>query len=140
LHMPPLRERADDIPLLLNFFLEQSIKRLGRPPMHFSKDALKTLTAYSWPGNIRELENEVERAVALATTDMIMVDDLRDSIRNEQSGSLRIENASSLKETECNLILKTLETTGGNRSEAARIIGLSREGLRKKMKRYGLVE
>ena len=140
LHMPPLRDRAEDIPLLLNSFLVESTRRLGRPPMHFSKDALETLAAYPWPGNIRELENEVERAVALAANHTITVDDLRDHVRSSRPKASPAGNAASLKETEHNLIRRTLDATGGNRSEAARVMGLSREGLRKKMKRYGLAD
>lgn len=137
-HLPPLRERPDDIPLLLNYFLEQSVKRLGRPPMHFAKETLKMLAAYYWPGNIRELENEVERAVALAATDTITPEDLRNHVRETPVADMAAEHAPSLKETECRLILETIAATNGNRSAAARRMGMSREGLRKKMKRYGI--
>lgn len=139
LHMPSLRDRAEDIPVLLNYFLEQSIKRLGRPPIRFSQEAIELLTGYSWPGNVRELENEIERAVALAATDMITVDDLRASLRlSRKASGGNVEEPPSLKTAEYGLILKTLDLTKGNRSEAARLLCLSREGLRKKMKRYGM--
>ncbi|MDQ5986878.1 MAG: Regulatory protein AtoC [Syntrophus sp. SKADARSKE-3] len=139
LHIPPLRDRAEDIPVLLNYFLEQSIKRLGRPPIRFSKEAIELLTGYSWPGNVRELENEIERAVALAASDMIDVDDLRASLRlSKKVSEGNVEEPASLKTAEYGLILKTLDLTKGNRSEAARLLCLSREGLRKKMKRYGM--
>lgn len=136
LHLPALRDRSDDIPLLLNYFLEQSVKRLGRPPMQFAKETVKELSAYSWPGNIRELENEVERAVALSTTGAIAPEDLRDHVRIRPDAV----PAASLKDSEHDLILKTIKATKGNRSEAAKLMGMSREGLRKKMKRYGIVE
>ena len=142
LHMPALRERPEDIPLLANFFLEQSCKRLGRQPMRFSQDVVRRMTTYDWPGNVRELENEVERAVALAATDTIGVDDLRETVREAQV-AVRQKAAgptASLQDAEHQLILRTLDMTGGNRSEAARLLSLSREGLRKKMKRYGLTD
>ncbi len=140
LHIPALRERADDIPLLLNYFLEQSIKRLGRPPMHLAKETLKILTAYSWPGNIRELENEMERAVALCATDTITPEDLRDHVRGTPLTNKAAVPTPALKETEHDLILKTLAATKGNRSQAAKNMGMSREGLRKKMQRHGISE
>jgi len=140
LHLPALRERSEDIPLLLNYFLEQSVKRLGRPPMRLARETVKELTAYSWPGNIRELENEVERAVALAATDTIMPEDLRDHVRSRSTGASAAVGLPSLKDTERDLILKTIRATNGNRSEAAKQIGMSREGLRKKMKRYDLAD
>jgi len=136
LPLPALRERSEDIPLLLNYFLEQSVRRLGRPPMRFAKETVKELSAYSWPGNIRELENEVERAVALSTSDTISPEDLRDHVRSKPV----VVPVPSLKDTEHDLILKTIKTTNGNRSEAAKRMGMSREGLRKKMKRYGIAE
>jgi DNA-binding NtrC family response regulator len=134
LRLPSLRDRSDDIPLLLNYFLEQSVKRLGRPPMRFAKETVKELSAYEWPGNIRELENEVERAVALSTADTITPEDLRDHVRSKPAAV----RTPSLKDTERDLILKNIKATNGNRSEAAKRMGMSREGLRKKMKRYAI--
>ncbi len=138
LHIPPLRERKDDIPLLTNFFLEQYIRKLGREKMQFAPEAIDRFTAYPWPGNVRELENEVERAVVLSVTDTITVDHLSETLRKlggaEQTGKVPV----SMKDTEKDLIRRTLQITGGNKAKAARILGLSREGLRKKMNRYGL--
>ncbi len=128
LHMPSLRERTDDIPLLLNYFLEQSIKRLGRPPMRLAKETLKILTAYAWPGNI------------LATTDTITPDDLRDHVRGTLITNQAVVPTPALKETEHDLILKTIAATNGNRSAAAKLLGMSREGLRKKMQRHGIAQ
>ena len=140
LHMPSLRERPEDIPVLAHFFLEQSCRRLGRPPMRLSQDVVRRMTAYDWPGNVRELENEVERAVALAATDVIGLADLRETVNGAKKEAKRktAGPSASLQDAECQLILKTLDMAEGNRSEAARLLSLSREGLRKKMKRYGL--
>ncbi|MEE9914122.1 MAG: sigma-54 dependent transcriptional regulator [Deltaproteobacteria bacterium] len=137
LHLPPLRERSEDIPLLMNYFLEQSIKRLGKAPKRFARETVQELSAYDWPGNIRELENEVERAVALSARDVITPEDLRDQVRKKPP-AVAPGSARSLKDAEHDLIVKTLKATGGNRSEAAKRMGMSREGLRKKMKRYGM--
>lgn len=136
LHIPPLRDRKDDIPLLVNFFLEQSARRLNRNKVLFSREAMELLNKYSWPGNVRELENEVERAVALAYSDTIHVDELSESTRKSDSDKTSSRKLLSAKDTEEALIEKTLQDTGGNRSKAARMLGFSREGLRKKMKRY----
>lgn len=138
LYLPPLRERKEDIPLLLNYFLEHCSRKLGRPLMQFSPDAIELLMQYHWPGNVRELENEVERAVALAVTDIISVRDLSEDIRNlSQCNAKGFPNA-TIRESEKILLQQSLESAGGNKSEAARLLGLSREGLRKKLKRYGL--
>jgi transcriptional regulator with GAF, ATPase, and Fis domain len=138
LHLPPLRDRKDDIPLLANSFLEQYVRRFGRGKMYFAPEVIGRFMAYPWPGNVRELENEVERAVVLSYLDAIIVDDLSESLKKidrvEESGNRPV----SMKETEMALIRRTLQITGRNKTKAARMLGLSREGLRKKMRRYGL--
>jgi transcriptional regulator with PAS, ATPase and Fis domain len=136
IHIPPLRERKEDIPLFLNFFIKHYAKKLGRPDMRLSLDAIAALSGYHWPGNVRELENEVERAVALAFTDVITVNDLSSSIKGNSLSENREARPVSINEAEEILIGKTLKETGGNKSEAARRLGLSREGLRKKLKRF----
>ena len=134
LHMPPLRERKDDIPLLCNYFLEQCTGRLGKSKMRYSAEAADILRKYNWPGNVRELENEVERAVALCASDVIGVHDLSDELRG---ASFPVPSA-TVSDTEKTLIVQTLAESRGNKSKAARSLGISREGLRKKMKRLGL--
>ena len=138
LHIPPLRERKDDIPLLAGFFLEQCTKKLDRQKMRFSPDVIRWFKAYPWPGNVRELENEVERAVALSYADTITTENLSEGLRRFAVAEKPGKTISSLKDAERHLIKTTLEATQGNKSEAARMLGLSREGLRKKMKRYRL--
>lgn len=138
LHLPPLRERKEDIPLLLNYFLEHCSRKLCRPLMQFSPDVIELLMQHHWPGNVRELENEVERAVALAAMDIISVRDVSEDIRNlSQCNAVEFPN-STIRESEKILLQQSLKKAGGNKSEAARLLGLSREGLRKKLKRYGL--
>ncbi|RJQ58067.1 MAG: sigma-54-dependent Fis family transcriptional regulator [Desulfobacteraceae bacterium] len=135
LHIPPLRERKEDIRLLASHFLLEAARRLGRDPMRISKEAMEKLTAYAWPGNVRELRNEIERAVILTPSQEITVDDLTEGLRaHGQEGPS--EAGSSVRDNEKELIRKTLSDTGGNKSMAARLLGISREGLRKKMIRY----
>ncbi len=141
LDLPPLRERRDDIPLLAENFLAGFSRNMGRGRMLFSHRAREALMAYSWPGNIRELENEVERAVALAYTDTIHVEDLSGEVRNAlsappppaEAGFVRAE-VGRLKELEREAIEACLAECGGNRTRAARMLGISRESLRRKLK------
>jgi DNA-binding NtrC family response regulator len=137
---PPLRERRDDIPLLLVEFLKLSAAAVGRSSLYFDPELLVQLTGYPWPGNVRQLKNEVDRAVALACTDSVTLGDLSEEVRNFFSSRQvsKAVNAASLKENEIQIIRNILQETGGNRSEAARCLGLSREGLRKKLKRYAI--
>ena len=137
LHIPPLRERREDIRLLASHFLLEAVRRFGRDQMIFSPQAMEKLMAYSWPGNVRELRNEVERAVILAPSREISPDDLSQEVRADRSAGPS-EAGLSVRANEKELIRKALADSGGNRSEAARLLGISREGLRKKMKRYGI--
>jgi transcriptional regulator with GAF, ATPase, and Fis domain len=137
-HIPPLRERKEDIALLLNYFIDQCVKKFGKPPMRFSKEAAGLFMEYSWPGNVRELENEIERAVALSTSEIIGVYDISEEIR-KSAEQVPSTSGQTDAESERQIIQQTLAGTGGNKSEAARQLGLSREGLRKKMKRCGLI-
>ncbi len=138
-NMPPLRERKDDIVLLANFFLEQYSKKFGRRGIHLENDAIDLFKKYPWPGNVRELENEIERAVALSISDTITVSDLSQELEIfHHSGRPSMGFNSSVKEEEKRLIRNALKDSGGNKTSAAKKLGLSREGLRKKMKRFGL--
>ncbi len=143
IHIPPLRERRDDIILLLNNFLKIYSQKYGRSNMRFSEDALKILKKYHWPGNVRELENEVERLVALAPHDEIRPEDIsEDIIQGLHYSDLSLKSTSktpcSIAEMEKRLIIDTLKYTNNNKTEAAKILGITREGLRKKMHRYGI--
>ena len=142
LNLPPLRERIDDIPLLAENFLVTFSRNMGRGRLSFSKRAREALMGYSWPGNIRELENEVERAVALAYTDTIHFEDLSRDVRHAtvRSGGPQAVDAEEhrpvvgrLKELEREAIEACLAECNGNRTRAARILGISRESLRRKL-------
>lgn len=139
IHIPPLRDRKEDIPLLLNYFLEQCTAKFGRPKMRFSPEVVEVLKGYNWPGNVRELENEVERAMALAVSDTILPDDLSSEIlRSRGNNGEQRTSSGTVVDAEKALIERTLAETGWNKSRASQILGISREGLRKKMNRYGL--
>ncbi|NNE07043.1 MAG: sigma 54-interacting transcriptional regulator [Gemmatimonadetes bacterium] len=147
LSLPPLRERASDIPLLADTFLEAFRQKIGRDEMRFAPAVYAALEAYDWPGNVRELEKAVQRATLLAPTAIISVDSLPAEVRaGAASGSAPAtssgRNAKSLKEEveelERRRVAEALLETNGNRSAAARVLGLSIRGLRNKIKRYEL--
>lgn len=136
LRIPPLRERRDDIDLIARNFLEKWARSCGRPPMRFAKEVTEQLRCYPWPGNVRELENEVERAVALAYSDTVTITDLSEAVQQCRKGGLGGE--SLLKNAEKELIERALLESSGNKTQAAERLGMSREGLRKKLKRLGM--
>jgi DNA-binding NtrC family response regulator len=140
LHVPPLRERAFDIPLLVEHFIAKVAVAAGRPPLDVSQEALAVLTAYSWPGNVRELENAIERAVALAEGARLTPEDLPQRIRASGGAAAIIarsrEQRLTVRELEREFILQTLRETGGNKSRAAELLGLDRKTLHRKLNEY----
>ncbi len=146
IHIPPLRQRHSDIAVLATHFLSEKEKKIGRVLQGFHPDALKLLQRYDWPGNVRELENEIERIVTLAD-DGESIDEghLSPHIMDEYSSgsdeTLFLENIrDAVDRLEKRMILKALAECKGNKSQVARILGLSRLGLQKKMKRLNLAE
>jgi transcriptional regulator with GAF, ATPase, and Fis domain len=140
LRLPPLRNRPHDIRLLAEHFLRTAAVRFGRPVPRLTEDCRTALTAYSFPGNVRELESEMARLVALATAEVPCgADLLTDRIRKRSNGLASAQGAPvapmSLQEMERQLIASVLQHTGGNRTQAAEILGISREGLRTKLQR-----
>ena len=141
--LPPLRHRKEDIPLLVEHFLKKTAKKLHRPMFHVSPRAMDLLVRFDWPGNIRQLENEIERAVILAGSGrQIREEHLSLNITNELDQDWNDRSKGSIKDMvqqlESRLIKEALVKTGGNRSKAARILGLTRQGLINKINRYGL--
>jgi len=134
-HLPPLRERREDIPLLANYFLRQHATRYQKRVVGFEDAAVRALLACPWPGNVRELDHVVERAVLLAQGDTVLASDL--SLRAAREGISRLEEM-SLEDVERTLIRKALERFAGNVSEAAKFLGLSRSGLYRRLQKYGL--
>lgn len=142
--LPPLRERAEDIPALVDYFLAKFSTRRGAPPVsHFSDAALELLKAYFWPGNLRELEHTIERAVALATSQIIHPEDLmignvtQRPVARSQTPALPSARA-SLDEMERLHILRVLEQSNYNKSRAAKVLGIDRATLYRKAERYGI--
>ena len=140
--IPPLRERKEDIPLLAAHFLETRAARLDRPLARLTPAALETLMQYDWPGNVRELENEIERASTLAGNDTVITPDyLSERIKSSADiNGIGDAGAASLKEAtarvERQMVVAALRKSGGNRSQAARELGLTRQGLLNKISRY----
>ncbi|MEQ1503034.1 MAG: sigma-54 dependent transcriptional regulator [Myxococcota bacterium] len=145
IHLPPLRERVDDIPLLVEHFLRRFDARLGKHVARVAPDALAALLEYGWPGNIRELENLMERAVLLAEGDTIGLADLP-GLRGPSGPPSEELDELDLKEyvrvhtarLERARIQRVLEAEDGNVTRAARRLGISRKSLQTKMKEYGL--
>ena len=142
IHLPPVRERKEDIPALANHFLSLYREKNKKEIKEISPKALDLLIRHDWPGNIRELENCLERAVIVARGELLAPADLPPAIQNLPAGKEDAEipfpAGISLQEAEKALILKTLEDAGGNRSRAAEILGINRRTLQMKLKEYGM--
>jgi len=148
--VPPLREHAEDIPALSNYFLEEFARAYGRKPKHFSESAMEVLKSYRWPGNVRELKNLVERLVIMAGGDRIERRHLPPGMCQDHgrakvpSGAARptAGGFSSLQEAraayERDYILRKLEENHGNVSRTAEVLGLERSHLYRKMKALGI--
>jgi two-component system response regulator AtoC len=140
LRMPPLRERKEDIPILISHFLEKFSLAYHKNVRGFARDALDILMDYSFPGNVRELENIVSGAVALTDEELICANDLPADIGEFEIDTLGQEEFASLEEHEKTYIAKVLKATRGNRTKAAQLLGLPRTSLWRKIKKYGLAE
>jgi two-component system response regulator AtoC len=143
--VPPLRERREDIPLLLDHFLAHFRDLLGRPVRSLADDALEKLLAYRWPGNVRELENVMERALILAEGERIGLRELPANVVTPEPTESRAEPAPSdfslrqaRRAAETELIQRALRATGGNRTHAARLLQISHRALLYKLKEYGI--
>lgn len=142
--LPPLKERKEDIPLLVAHFMEMSAKQLGRPVPRITPKALQFLTDYPWPGNIRELKNEIERATLLSGGGREIESSLlSDQIRISGEGELECARTDTTlteatEQMERAMVVRALERTRGNRTQAAKALGLTRQGLLNKIKRYDL--
>ena len=141
--MPPLRARGSDVLELAQHFLVHHAGKAGKHVTGLSPEAAERLLAYAWPGNVRELQNAMERAVALAQYEQVTVDDLPEKVRAYQPSHVLIAASDptelvSLEEAERRYILRVVETLGGNKTLAARILGIGRKTLYRKLAQYGV--
>jgi len=142
LEIPPLRKRREDIPLLADHFLKQYVEKNRKLVKGFTPKALDIMMRYDWPGNVRELENLVERSVIMVRGDMITPGEFPAPIAGTDGETGKeasnLTRGRSLKDVEKEMILRTLEETGGNRTHTAKILGISRRTLQLKLKDYGI--
>jgi two-component system nitrogen regulation response regulator GlnG len=163
--IPPLRERPDDIPLLVNYFLEKNARELKRPPKSVAASVIKTLEKYHWPGNVRELENAIRRAHVMAKSDAILLSDLPPEISGKNSsailptagvaGEAAATDAAALARqlfqwakrdpklkvipaVERELVIQALKETNDNQVHAAKLLGITRATLRKRIDKFGI--
>ena len=141
--LPPLRERAGDIPLLARAFLKEFAQENSKPVTEFTTDALDALVVHRWPGNVRELRTAIEHAVVLSRGEKISLRDLPPSVRNSAGTTpapqqLLAKGELTVKEAEKQLLIRALKETGGNRTLAAKRIGMSRRTLHRKLHTYEL--
>jgi len=142
IHLPPLRERIGDIPLLAQHLLDNHCRRTERKILGFQDDAMRVLQGHAWPGNVRQLENVIERAVILTKNVTLAVDDLPENMRSLEAGGdgdghiLPLKTA--LEKPEREMILRALRTFGGSRQATAEALGINRTTLYKKMKRFSI--
>ena len=146
IHVPPLRDRREEIPHLSTFFLREASERLGKPDVRLSPETLDLFDAFSWPGNVRQLRNEVQRAVAMAAPGGVITPDLLSTVfaggGEAQAPSARrarnVTLAAAVDRLERDMIEGTLQRSAGNVSQTARALGLTRRGLYLKMDRLGI--
>jgi DNA-binding NtrC family response regulator len=138
IHLPPLRERKDDIPLLARHFLEKYSLQMNRPFRDISPEALALMVRYPWPGNIRELANAIERALVVGKPPLVRPEDLPLSMSSARDGRGAAPAGESLAEIEKAHVQTILERTGWNISHAARILDIDRVTLYNKIRKYGL--
>ena len=138
IEVPPLRERKEDIPLLLNSFLNEFNSENSKNIEGFTPQARKLLCSYSWPGNIRQLRNSIESAVVLSRGKLIDVEDLPEQVVNHENESeLSIKVGLSLDEAEKLFIMSTLDYCGGNKTKASEMLKIGRKTLHRKLEEYG---
>lgn len=141
IELPPLRERKEDIPLMVKSFVEQSCRENGKPLYKLSPEVEEALLRYDWPGNVRELKTVIEHGVVLCRGEQIILRDLPASISGaQQKAGVEMTNTFNLVEVEKNLIARALQRCEGNRTEAAKLLGLSRRTLHRKLNEYHIQE
>jgi len=141
IHLPPLRERREDIPLLVERFIEEFSQTYGVEPKRVTPEAMTRIIDYDWPGNIRELQNAIERAFALSSEPEVTLKDLPPAILRSENVARNAEPVAGLlplEEAERRSIVAALQRSGGNKNQAARLLGIDRQRLYRKIEKYGL--
>ena len=136
IHIPPLRERMEDVPALVDYFLEDFSVKYNKPDLKISKAGMHALTNFSWPGNVRELRNVIERSVVLSRSEEIGPDDFPEKIRQPSPIIGKADDEEkilTLQEMEKMYVKKVLEFTGGNKLKAARLLNIDPKTLRSKL-------
>lgn len=139
IHVPPLRDKKDDIPLMVHKFIEDFSRENNKEIEGITNGALKSLMSYKWPGNVRELRNVIESIVVLTKSKVITEQDLPpDILSKDERSYLKLQAGVDLGEAEKRLILFTLENTGGNKTKASEILRIGRKTLHRKLAEYGM--
>ena len=142
--IPPLRDHKEDIPALVKFFLEKFAKDSGAPPKSLTPDAMKLLMDFRWPGNVRELENVIQRAITLSEKTTLDVPDIQLDSRtargNSSANAFVLPEGMTLDQWEQETIREALKRANGNKSQAARMLGLSRNALRYRLSQMGVAD
>jgi len=136
--MPPLREIKEDIPILINHFLKKFSSQIGGKELEISPEVLNLLSDYSWPGNVRQLENVIERAYALSSDKVIASSDLPPEIRSFNENQYNNDTNLNLRDNEIKLIKKALKITKGNKAEVAQLLGINLSTVYRKLDKYGI--
>jgi Nif-specific regulatory protein len=146
INVPPLRERREDIPLLVNHFIKKYVDKTSKTITSVSQELVDSFTSYDWPGNIRELENIINRMIIFAEEDKLTLKDIpadfkKNIVKSDPLDEIFKNNdeISNIRELEKEHILRTMEKTKGNKTEAAKLLGLKRTTLIERMKKYGLM-
>jgi Nif-specific regulatory protein len=138
IRVPPLRERQEDIPGLADYFVRRSTQEFGSRELQVAPETMAILTQYRWPGNIRELQNVIERAVLMADSDSLLPCHLPPDMEADLDGQQDLQSDPTLQGQEKTLILKTLKEHNWNQSQTARTLGITRDHLRHRIRKYGI--
>lgn len=140
IHLPPLRQRKEDIPLLVNTFIDRLEIRTGKPIRGLTREALNRFMDYRWPGNVREMKSALEYAFTIADKDTIDIDHLPPHMLNHVSPFISVSEAAFRESgsTERQQLIEALQATNGNQSQAARVLGINRVTVWNRMRKYGI--
>ena len=138
IHLPPLRERVEDIPLLAKHFMGMYSKKYRKEIQDITQDAMIRLQKYQWPGNIRELQHALERAIIMSESKVLQPDDFFFLTQKQENAGDIVTDSFNLDEVERGVIHRAINLHGGNISKAAKELGLTRASLYRRLEKYGL--